>query len=34
MRMATSISTVALETHVEDVTAFSSVEDEFFNLFE
>ena len=31
MRMATNICTVVLEIHVENVTAFSSVEDEFFN---
>ena len=39
MPMATNICTVVLEVilhvvHVEDVTAFSSFEDEYFHLFE
>ena len=34
MPMATYICTMVLEVHVEDVTAFSSVEDEYFHLFQ
>ena len=34
MPMATNICTVVLEVHVKDVTAFSSVEDEYFHLFQ
>ena len=34
MPMATNnICTVVLEVHIKDVTAFSSVEDEYFRLF-
>ena len=34
MPMATNVCTVVLEVHVEDVTVFSSVENEYFHLFE
>ena len=34
MPMATKICTVVLEVHVKDVTALSSVKDEYFHLFQ
>ena len=34
MPMATNTCTVVLEVYVKDVTTFSSVEDEYFHLFQ